>query len=839
MVRLHSGQFLWFVVAVVLFLGGCGGHRPPGGSPLPAKITLNPPTSASLQQGSILAFTASAQNGTGENVSPGFAFASDNPDVLTLSPAGLACAGTWNAPLYTICTGAGVGVANVTASALGATSPPTMVFVHAPIDNIQISVVPQLNSPPPACPTQVALPAACDITFNTGNCTTKVTPQGQSYLACTCLSQDQIQSLQANAFSQGTNITASVGPFTWSEATTGVVTVTPTVNLSTSIATNEASATPNTPGQTQVFASASGFSSQAYQFETCPIQCIALEVGTSDSQQAGETSFIVNEGTSETITATAVDVQGCVVPKPPLTWTSSQPASIVAGSAATGCPAGTTCTATTPAVGEAAITASCTPPTCNVGFPLNPAGLSPPFIPQPVYPVTAISGLVNPATSSNGTASASVFNVLATSLDCASNAFCTVALYNITTSKNVAGNAIQLPVPPNSLIFDPAGDKAYMGSEYGAALVNPANLGSGMSAFTTLPAAATPTGKVTGKALATSSNGNVAIFSDTVSTPNQVYVVNTTSAAGTTTLNISEATTAAFSPDGLKAFIIGCVTGPVPCTAVSGNTLYIYSTLQSLQSIALSFPANAVVFSSSGSFALVSGGSSTAASAITVNTCDNSSNSLSLGSLPGPPTFLKMVPAGNVLLTQIPSLTTVGLDFFFGLDATGVDIIATNASQPPLQGPLAALCPQSVGLATLKQNPTQTFSPVHIPFGQGSFNPINFFLSPDNAQVYVVASDLSRVLVYSFNTSSVSAIPLANSITGQTVFPVSADITPDGNLIYVAASDGTLHEISTASGDSADLTQIPFPPIPNATNGFCVSADSPVNCTLNLVVVRP
>lgn len=825
MVKLHFGQFLWFVAAIVLFLGGCGGHKPAGASPFPAKITLSPPTSASLQQGGILVFTASAQNAVGSSVRPGFAFASDNPDVLTMSPTGLACAGTWNAPLYTICAPAGIGVANVTASALGATSPPTLVFVHAAIDNIQITVVPPVNSPPPACPTQVALPEACSIQF---------TPTSK------CLSQNQVQNLQANAFSQGTDITPSVGPFTWSEATNSVVTVTPTVNLSTSIATNQASATPNTPGQTQVFATASGVSSQAYEFETCPVQCIALEVGTSDSQQAGQTSFIVNKGTSETITATAVDVQGCAVPKPPLTWTSSQPASIVAGSAAVGCAAGTTCVAITPAVGAAAITASCTPPTCNVGFPLNPSGFpaGSVFIPQPVYPVTAISGLVNPATSSTPTAS--TFNVLATSLDCTSNAFCTVALYNIPTSKNVAGNAVQLPAPPNSLIFDPAGDKAYMGSQYGATLFSPANLGTGTSAFSTLSAAATPTGKVTGKALATSPNGSVAIFSDTVSTPNQVYVVNTAAsvAVATTTLNISGATTAAFSRDGMKAFIIGCITGPVPCTATSGNTLYVYSALQSLQSIPLSFAANAVVFSSSGTFALISGGSSTAASAITVNTCDNSSNSLPMSSLPGPPTFLKMVPAGNAQLTQIPSLNPVGLDFFFGLDSTGVDIIATNASQPPLQQPLAALCPQTVGLAQLNST-AQVFTPIHISLGQGSFNPINFFLSPDNAQVYVVASNLSRVLVYNFNTATVSAIPLANSITGQTVLPVSADITPDGTLIYVGTSDGTLHEISTASGDSSDLTQIPFPPIPNATNGFCVNADSPVNCTLNLVVMRP
>jgi DNA-binding beta-propeller fold protein YncE len=101
----------------------------------------------------------------------------------------------------------------------------------------------------------------------------------------------------------------------------------------------------------------------------------------------------------------------------------------------------------------------------------------------------------------------------------------------------------------------------------------------------------------------------------------------------------------------------------------------------------------------------------------------------------------------------------------------------------------------------------------------------------------MVTSD-NGVLVYSFDTGSVSAIQLLNSITGASVSPVAADITPDGTLLYVAASDGTLHQISTIL--ATDVTpQIGFPPIPNANNGFCVNGFSLVSCTLNLVVARP
>jgi hypothetical protein len=791
--KLRFGPWAWVAVTIslFLFLPACGGSKPPGASPFPVKIALSPSPSASLQAGTTLLLTASAQNNANSNILPAFTYASSNPEVLDVAPNGFACAGIWNAPLYTICTPGGVGVVQVTASALGATSPPTLIFVHPPIDNIKISVVPPVTSPPPACPNQTALPAACAFLANRN-------------VNNTCLSQNQIQTLQATAYSQGVDITASVGPFTWTEANTGVVTITPIVTSATNVATDQVTASPNVPGQTQVIASASGVSSQPYNFlETCLVQCIALELG-ANGQYTGQTSFVVDKGTSETITATAVDVQGCIVPKPPLTWTSSEPAALSPGGSPTGCVAGTTCAISTTQPGVAAITASCTPPTCNVGFPLNPAGFSAPYVPQPVYPVTAISGLVTGAPTST--------NVLATSQDCYSDAFCTVALYDVATSNNLPGSAIPLPTPPNSLMFDLAGDKAYMGSEFGALLINPANIGTS-NPFTSLPAPGTPLGLVTGKVLAVSQNGNIAIFSDTISTPNQVYVVNSSSA--TTPLNINSATAAAFSPDGLKGFILGN----------GGNTLYVYSTLQSLQTYSLAAPAALVVFSSTGSFALLAGGAAPSSLAIR-NTCDNSAVNLAITGpgLPSPPLFLKMVPAGNVPMgnTFIPNLEPEGLDLFFGIDNTGIDIIATDSSQ----GPLASLCPQLVTLAQTTGH--TTFAPIHIDIGQGTFHPINFFLSPDTTRAYIITGDFG-VLIYDFNTHSASKIQLVNGAT-----PVAADITVDGSLIYAAGSDGLLHVLNTAT--ALDQNQIFFSQLPNSSNNFCLTGP---NCMLNIVAVKP
>ncbi|MGC2542083.1 MAG: hypothetical protein WA372_12830, partial [Candidatus Sulfotelmatobacter sp.] len=823
--RLRCLQYAFISITIFLFslLPACGGHKPPGTNPFPAKITLNPSTSVSMQLGSTLDFTASAQNGTNNSISPAFTFTSTNPAVVDISPSGFACAGSWNAPFYNVCTpGSFSQVAEITASALGATSPPTLVFVHPPIDSIQVSVVPPVNPPPPACPGQIALPAACNVKFS-------------PVLNNQCVSQNQVLTLQAQAFSQGVDVTSSVGPFTWNQANPNVVTITPIISASNTtgidVPTNQATVVSNTPGQTQVVASASGTSSQPYVAATCPVQCISLQLGSNGTQNIGQTSFVTNKGTSETITATAVDVQGCIVPKPPLTWTSSSPAAISAGGSTgttstgttttgttpttttvTGCSATASCTISTAQPGAAAITASCTPPSCNIGFPLNPAGYPAGslYIPQPVYPVTAISGLVTGATTAA--------SVLATSQDCYSNSQCQVALYDVSTSTNVAGTPSSMPTPPNSLMFDSAGDKAYAGSQYGALLINSANLGSTTtSPFSSIPASSTPLGAVTGKVIAVSPDGNFAIFSDTVSTPNQVYVVaGSSTGSGSTPLNINSATTAAFSPDNSKAFILGD----------GGNTLYVYSPLQALQSYPLTAPADAIAFSSSGAFAFIAGGTS-GENVTVLNTCNNqpatssppATGTFSITGLPATPIFLKMVPPGSAPIgnASVPSLVQSdldALDVFVGLDSTGIDVIATTTITP--LAPTAGLCPQQqIALAT-ETATAVPFTPIHIDLQEGTFHPLSFFISPDGGRVYIVTSD-QGVLVFDFNTQSTSSIPLNGNAA-----PLAADITVDGTLLYVAGTDGMLHELNTTT--ALDVMEIPFSQLPNSSNNFCYAS---------------
>jgi hypothetical protein len=195
-----------------------------------------------------------------------------------------------------------------------------------------------------------------------------------------------------------------------------------------------------------------------------------------------------------------------------------------------------------------------------------------------------------------------------------------------------------------------------------------------------------------------------------------------------------------------------------------------------------------------------------------------------------------MIPPGNVpmgnSLIPIP-LLTAGLDFFFGLDNTGIDIIATNSSlptAPPSTPPLTltALCPNPVALAQTASNAPVAFPPIHIGLGHGTFHPINFFVSPAVDQAFIVTSDFG-VLVYSFDTGSVSRIQLVNDAA-----PLAADAAADGSLIYVAGSDGLLHELNTDTG--LDQFQTSFTPLANSNNDFCFTGE---NCTLNLLAVKP
>jgi hypothetical protein len=709
-----------------------------------------------------------------------------------------------------------------------------------------------------------------------------------------CLSQGQSMTVEAHAFSQGTDITSSVGTFTWSANNSSVVTITPIVynvvfnGFTFNVGLNQATLTAANPGLTEIYATANGASSTTFQqpqyfnaqnvqspfldfFETCNIQNITLQVGPTGIEQTGQTTFVTAKGSPQNANAVVTDIAGntsltntngnVVLNKTPLTWTASQPAVVASSSGCT-----LSCGITTPSVGAGTLTVSCSPPSCNIGFHFVPLSLSTPAqivactqffsgqfpnnpnfscaqlipaavysssppsppLPAPQIPQTGgVSGLVTGSTT--GT------SVLASSAGCASISpvICSTGIYSFATAKAVPGSANVMPTSANSLLFDLAGDKAYMGSEFGAQLLNPTNLGTSNSAFT-------PLGTVTGQVLGISNSGTLAAFSDVVHTPNQVYIVNATNTNSTaaTALNINSAVAAGFSPDGLKTFILGD----------EGDSLYVYSALQALQGpnsagpgtnpqLALAGRANNLAFSPNGAFVFVTetslNGSTPNLTAF--NVCDNS---IATGIPPVPVPAVVPLPADPIFMEVLPNFQINGTDssgnsfppgiHIFILDSTGVDVITASAT-PAAPG---TLCPQNLTFSpTVVNGTTNLFQRVEL--GQGTIQPINFFSSADGSLLYVLTNSSSSVLVYDFDTSAVTGIPLHGN-----AIPEIAAMTVDASTILAAANDGMLHEITTTLG-GGDLIQLPFPDFPNYLNPFCTYTPNNLPCTLNLLAVKP
>ena len=832
------GSLGWRLATTVLFVSAitaCGGGSHPGPPLFAGHINLSPGTATSLTLGQTLSFTAIVQTASGTTLTTTVTFASNDTSILNLAPNGVACAGHWDAA-FTTCSPGATGPVTVTASALGATSVPSYVFVHPQIDNITV-----VGVNPNAAPVQEP-----------------------------CLSESQSMTIEAHAYSQGTDITASVGPFTWSANNSSVVTLNGLSNSAFNFPTNQATATANAPGITYIYASANGTSSSSFQqprltnslgapspildfFATCPIQNIALELGSAGS---GQTTFAVPKGGasgSQTVFATVTDIMGynslprtdggLVLSKAPLTWTSSQPGSINFTSTA-GCTL--SCGLSTGNPGSATITASCSPPTCNIGYPTIPnafltagqidnakiaactqffQGLYPQFpgcqelIPVPVYaspvflnppnaplelsPMAAISGVV--------TGSPSTATVFASSTGCAQEppSSCNTSVYNVTTRAS-AGNAIQLPVSPNSFLSDPTGTRVWMGSDFGAQVINPSAFGSSSSPFTSL-------GTVTGTVLASSLNGAFAAFSDTKHIPNQVYIVNANAPGFPVNLTIPSATMAAFTPDGLKSFIVGG----------SGTSLYIYSSLQALQGpFPLSGPPTAITFSPNGAFTFIAESGSNRSLAAYANCTNPATTPFTTAdtiSLPADPILMKVLPALHVdgkdsLGNPIPD----GIHVLV-LDSTGFDIITSIVTPPTGQ----TLCPQGIQLGV----PGHTLQRIEL--GQGTLKPLNFFFSADNTQLYIVNATSSSIIVYSLvNGSVIGGIELQNNAT-----PLTADMAPDAGTIVIAGSDGLLHEVNTGLGGS-DAIPISFPNIPNGLNPFCSLDPGGSPCSLNVAQAK-
>jgi len=718
---------------LLILSSGCSSGKPVTLTqfPVPASVTVSPAPTLSVELGTTGILVAIILNSAKAAITEPVSFVSSNPSVASVAANGLVCGGSWDSLTSpSLCTPGRVGVAQVVAIAEGVSSPPTTVYVHQHIDSVGITDLCSVASPP--------LP-----------CTLPRNP---------CQSLQQLNTVQntvyeARAYSQGMDITPTVGQFTWQATNLGVVTLSTTnkllANLVDGISLNQVVATAETPGMSPVVAVVGTANSVPITFTTCAVQSIALEV-------TGATA------TSRTIAATVTDTLGNVILSPGLTtpigltWSSSQPGTVTVTNAGLA----------TAASGAATIIASCTPPTCNTGF-----------VPSlPIYPENAefVENTSSTASTPTGsTTTTGTTTVYVSSTACGTIANCVSTVVPIVAPANSVAASVSLPVTPNSLVFNRQGSKAYLGTISGlfgskGLMV----LDSSSNTVTSFPS--TP-----GKVLAVSPDGTKVIVSDTYDFPNQLYVFDTTS-GNSTAYAITGASAADFSPDSLKAYI------------VARSTLYVYSKVDALQKIPLSSPAADVAFFAEGAFAYLAGGSP--AGVLVLKTCDN--GQAGTVSTPAVPTFIRALPNATQMLAVVPPT---------------IDVI--TASTAP------------TGCAPTVSNVTSSLD-----LGYGNFTPTQLIVSENGSTAYMIASDRSAILNVGIAAQTSSTLAL----TGNAL-PLAGSLSPDGSLLFIGASDGTVHTINTGGGGDVAQAQI--------LAGLCQNpAGRPftgITCNPNLVAVKP
>jgi hypothetical protein len=757
-----SSQVLLLLSIVGLacaFTACVGKSGPTSNNGTVVSVTLNPAATLSIDLGATQGFSATARNSLGQTLVVGIEFFSSNTAALNIAANGAACAGTWD-PTVTICTPGASGVAQVTAVANGVSSPPTTVYVHEHIGSITVA---RIGNPNP----------------DNG-----------------CFAQGQSWDYQATAFStNGVDITATVGPMSWVAANATVLTVDFNVN---GLQLNQVQVTARNPGITQLFASVSGVTSNPLDkpYISCLVGSIMLQLSGSPGN-----SVNINAGGSETIQATVLDTLGNTVKSPPLTWNTTNPevATVSNGTVSA-----------RQNLGGADITASCTPPTCNIGV-------------LPGLPVYANKGKLPNGQTAWGVISVNVtaskpptYTAWAATTDCGANLNCTSTMFSVTPGANPIVAAATVPFTPNSLMFTPQGARAYMGSPMGLMFLD---LGGPNPAVNTVSSATTPCNvAICGKVLAISPDGNRVVVADTVTQPNQVYIYDNSNPAKVADLLISGGIAAAFSPDEMKFFIL-----------TNSGTMYVSSKVDALASFSVAGTAADVALSADGSFAYVAGtpgalsvsGFATCNLANVFNNATLSATPLAIRPLPD----LRISPSGELAESVL------------ALDPPNVDIFTVTSVQNPLteNPPGQFFCQAPTVTVDSMDFPPQSFD-----LGQGNFTPLLMQVAGNGTQVIVVAKNVPAVLVLDLNAGTTTAIPLANNPT-----PLAAAASTDGSQVFVAACDGihpdhpdtcnSVHLVNTLAG--GDIQEVVFTNT-NTSDSMCNNLPG-IPCLPNLIAIKP
>ena len=542
-----------------------------------------------------------------------------------------------------------------------------------------------------------------------------------------CFSIAQTHQFVAHAFHNATEITSQVGNFSWS-ASNPIVAPLDANGL----------ATARVPGITGIIASIGATTSPAVFFKTCMPVVLVLHIN-GDPAGVPTESAIMNTTDTKTVQADMVDELGAVTPNAPVT--------ILSNNSTVASVAGTTLTAQSP--GGAGLQAVCAPPTC--GFGIN----------TPIY-----SNLFS--VTVNGTSPNTTTVYAASSFPPPSGTSSTLVPIDISKSPPTVGTAITLPGVPNSILFDRAGAKGFLGSSVGLIVLDTA-------AKTATLATPVPIGKV----LAVSADGNKVILSNSANDPRtnapidpfpseqRVWVFDQ-SVSTITTFVLPGAVAATFDDDAFRAYVV----------ANNGN-VYVLSSVLTTVTTNIGGSSTDVTPLASGPFVYIAN----SAGLEVMATCNNVQQAVT------PPT--------NSSTIQLVG-STKNSNSIIAMDSTGLDVItATTSALTPPVAITPANCPGNV-----------SYSNQFLDFGLGAITARQMLVGSNGSHIAVLPAGLNRVL---------AAIPGgqpgggASSITlpaGATE-PLSGGMTPDGDTLWIGvAGTNSVDRINLLTG--ADDTQVPM-----------------------------
>ena len=504
-----------------------------------ASITLQPATTGiSMAFGQTRQVSSpSALTCKGTSASAGsYTYGTTNNQLVDISPSGNLCAGTWNRnsgggiPNYTVCTapnpapstgGLPYATAYISATAEGVTSNPVEVFVHAAVTSV--GLVTQSSSGTG----QQCFSQGTAATLDAQACYSGTNASGQSANVLLC-APASVTSNFACPLPLGVtsvpNCTTALGTLSYSVGTASVASIT------TNTTTNQVTITAEQPGTTAITSSVSQSGSSAGYFSTCPPASISVTLAD------GTTSGTINQGATQNLTTNTFDTNGKKITGLSLTYQSTDPIDISAGSAGA---------ITTTFPGTASIYAVCQPPGCNPA-PINEIGIYGTGLPVASNPVTI---------TTQGTAS-----------DYAWFAAPGQSQYVIPIQllTGTVGSTIRLPFVPNSMVMDQLGNSLYFGSAH-ELMVYSTSSGSVTTQATAVP----------GVVLAVSPNNTQVLVNDQARQLFYIYSVSGGSAV--TTGGMGNA--AAWTPDSQTLYITDNASLNNAAEGITGHTdtLYVYN----------------------------------------------------------------------------------------------------------------------------------------------------------------------------------------------------------------------------------------------------------------------